>query len=45
LSVEPDVAWVGYANAALRMQVEPELQAVLRRRGMGEGETGRGKRE
>jgi hypothetical protein len=34
LEVEPDVAWVGYANAALRAEVEPALQAALRRRGM-----------
>jgi fructose-1,6-bisphosphatase/inositol monophosphatase family enzyme len=34
LDVEPDVAWVGYANAALQAQVEPALQAVLRRRGL-----------
>ena len=37
LAVEPDVAWVGYANAALRAQVEPALQAALRRRGLLEG--------
>jgi hypothetical protein len=31
LSVEPDVAWIGYANAELREQVEPALQDALRR--------------
>lgn len=31
LSVEPDVAWVGYANAELRDQVEPALQDALKR--------------
>jgi fructose-1,6-bisphosphatase/inositol monophosphatase family enzyme len=34
LAVEPDVAWVGYANAAIRAQVEPRLQHALRRRGL-----------
>ena len=34
LSVEPDVAWVGYANARLRGQVEPLLRAALERRGL-----------
>jgi len=34
LSVDPDVAWVGYANAAIREQVEPALRAVLLRRGL-----------
>lgn len=32
LAVEPDVAWAGYANASLRAQIEPLLQAVLQRR-------------
>lgn len=32
LDVETDVAWVGYANDAIRRQVEPVLQAVLRER-------------
>jgi len=31
LSVDPDVAWVGYANAAIREQVEPALRTVLLR--------------
>ena len=34
LSIEADVAWVGYANAAIRAQVEPLLQSALRRRGL-----------
>jgi len=34
LSVEPDVAWVGYANKTIRSQIEPLLQAALRKRGM-----------
>jgi fructose-1,6-bisphosphatase/inositol monophosphatase family enzyme len=34
MSVAPDVAWVGYANAALRARVEPVLQSALARRGL-----------
>ena len=34
LDVEADLAWVGYANEAIRSQVEPLLQAALRRRGL-----------
>ena len=34
LAVEPDVAWAGYANAALRAQIEPLLQASLQSRKM-----------
>lgn len=34
LAVEPDVAWVGYANEHVRAQIEPHLQAALARRGM-----------
>jgi fructose-1,6-bisphosphatase/inositol monophosphatase family enzyme len=34
LEVDADVAWVGYANATLRGQVEPLLQAALERRGL-----------
>jgi fructose-1,6-bisphosphatase/inositol monophosphatase family enzyme len=34
LSVEPDVAWVGYANARVREQVEPLLLAALEGRGL-----------
>jgi hypothetical protein len=32
LDVEPDVAWAGYANAAIRAQIEPLLRAALARR-------------
>ncbi len=34
LDTRPDVAWVGYANAAIRAQVEPGLLAALARRGL-----------
>jgi fructose-1,6-bisphosphatase/inositol monophosphatase family enzyme len=34
LAVEPDVSWVGYANAGIQAQVEPLLQHALRRRGL-----------
>ena len=34
LDVETDVAWVGYANPAIRAQIEPQLQAALARRGL-----------
>jgi fructose-1,6-bisphosphatase/inositol monophosphatase family enzyme len=34
LEVEPDVAWVGYANAELRGRVEPVLLAALAKRGL-----------
>jgi len=34
LSIEADVAWAGYANAAIRAQVEPLLLSALRRRGL-----------
>ena len=33
LSVEPDVAWVGYANVHIRSQIEPLLQNALHSRG------------
>jgi len=33
LAVEPDVAWVGYANAQIHEQIAPLLQAALVRRG------------
>jgi hypothetical protein len=32
--VTTGVAWVGYANERLRLQIEPALQGVLRRRGL-----------
>ncbi len=34
LAVEPDVAWVGYANESIRAQIEPLLQTALRKRGL-----------
>jgi fructose-1,6-bisphosphatase/inositol monophosphatase family enzyme len=34
LTVEADVSWVGYANEAIRKQIEPLLQTALRRRGL-----------
>lgn len=41
LAVEPDVAWVGYANSEIRAQIEPQLRAALMRRGLFSGEAGR----
>ena len=34
LTVEADVAWVGYANQHIQAQIEPLLQKALRRRGL-----------
>lgn len=34
LSVEQDVCWAGYANADIRAEIEPLLQASLRKRGL-----------
>jgi hypothetical protein len=34
LTVDADVAWVGFANEHIRRQIEPPLQAALRRRGL-----------
>lgn len=34
LGVEPDVAWVGYANEHIRREIEPRLRAALARRGL-----------
>ena len=34
IDLSTDVAWVGYANEALRRSIEPVLQAALRRRGL-----------
>jgi fructose-1,6-bisphosphatase/inositol monophosphatase family enzyme len=34
LSVEPDVSWIGYANEAIRKQMEPLLMTALKRRGL-----------
>jgi fructose-1,6-bisphosphatase/inositol monophosphatase family enzyme len=33
LSVEPDLAWAGYANDAIRSEIEPLLHKVLKERG------------
>jgi hypothetical protein len=32
LRVEPDVAWVGYANDAIRREIEPFLREALKKR-------------
>ena len=34
LRVEPDVAWVGYANDSIRREIEPLLHVALVRRGL-----------
>jgi hypothetical protein len=34
LNVSSDVTWVGYANEAIRQQIEPHLQAALQKRGL-----------
>jgi len=34
LSVEPNIAWVGYANASIRTLVEPALRRALASRGL-----------
>ena len=34
LAVEPDVAWVGYANPSIRREIEPLLREALARRGL-----------
>jgi hypothetical protein len=34
LAVQPDVAWVGYANEHIRAQIEPLLQTALSKRGL-----------
>lgn len=34
LNLAADVTWVGYANTAIRAQIEPLLQAALQRRGI-----------
>ena len=33
LGVEPEVAWIGYANCRIRDQIEPLLRQSLERRG------------
>ncbi len=32
LAVEPDVAWIGYANGGVRLQIEPHLLSALKKR-------------
>ena len=34
LRVEPDIAWAGYANDAIRREIEPLLRDALKRRGL-----------
>jgi fructose-1,6-bisphosphatase/inositol monophosphatase family enzyme len=34
LSIETDVAWIGYANERIRAQIEPLLQGSLKKRGL-----------
>lgn len=34
LGVEPDVAWIGYANESIRREIEPRLREALARRGL-----------
>lgn len=34
LMVEPDIAWAGYANESIRGEIEPLLEAALKRRGL-----------
>ena len=36
LQVEPDVAWAGYANEAIRREIEPLLHEALKKRGFFE---------
>jgi fructose-1,6-bisphosphatase/inositol monophosphatase family enzyme len=34
LEIEPDIAWVGYANSEIRGKVEPALRRALEKRGL-----------
>jgi hypothetical protein len=34
LRVEPDVTWIGYANEAIRREIEPFLREALKKRGL-----------
>ena len=34
MNVEADVAWLGFANASIREQIQPHLSAVLKERGL-----------
>ena len=36
LRVEPDVAWIGYANEAIRREIEPSLREALKKRGLSD---------
>jgi fructose-1,6-bisphosphatase/inositol monophosphatase family enzyme len=36
LKVEPDIAWAGYANQAIRSEIEPLLRNALKRRGLNQ---------
>jgi hypothetical protein len=36
LRVEPDIAWAGYANDAIRREIEPLLHDALKRRGLSD---------
>jgi fructose-1,6-bisphosphatase/inositol monophosphatase family enzyme len=42
LDVDADVAWIGYANASIRAEVEPVLQHLLKERGLSPPTGGRG---
>ncbi len=42
LTVEADVAWIGYANPAIRAQIEPPLQTILSERGLQPGQPAKG---
>ena len=37
LRVEPDIAWAGYANPAIRAEIEPLLRRALKERGLSDG--------
>jgi fructose-1,6-bisphosphatase/inositol monophosphatase family enzyme len=34
LNIDQDIAWVGYANEAIRQEIEPLLHAALKKRGL-----------
>jgi hypothetical protein len=34
LSVEPNITWIGYANAEIQQQIQPLLHEALMRRGL-----------
>ena len=37
LRIEPDISWAGYANEAIRREIEPHLREALGRRGLLDG--------